>query len=230
VPIVLATKLYQPMRLGPNDRHPSAYHIRRASEASLRRLQTDHIDLYQMHHVDRRTLWEEIWQAMEQLVREGKMTYVGSSNFAGWTSPPRRVGPPRGTSLVWPRSRASTTSARAPSSWRSSWPAGTMAWASWSPIGMGLRGSALGPATEGRRASELLQMRITQHRPQLEQYEALCEQLGEAPAVVALAGLLHNPVVTASIGGPRTVEQLTGSLRALDISLPEETQRRLDEV
>src|SRR3954469_3731756 len=82
--IVLATKVYQPMDTGPNDRHLSAYHIRRACEDSLRRLRTDHIDLYQMHHVDRRTPWDEIWQAMEQLVREGKVTYVGSSNFAGW--------------------------------------------------------------------------------------------------------------------------------------------------
>src|SRR5580765_3592449 len=82
--IVLATKVYQPMGVGPNDRRLSAYRIRRACEASLRRLQTDHIDLYQMHHVDRTTPWEEIWQAMEQLVREGKITYVGSSNFAGW--------------------------------------------------------------------------------------------------------------------------------------------------
>src|SRR3954466_9536679 len=83
--IVLATKVYQPMGLGPNDRRLSAYHIRRACEASLRRLHTDHIDLYQMHHVDRATPWEEIWQAMEQLVREGKVLYVGTSNFPGWS-------------------------------------------------------------------------------------------------------------------------------------------------
>lgn len=82
--IILATKVYQPMDIGPNDRRLSGYHIRRACEASLRRLKTDHIDLYQMHHVDRTTPWEEIWQAMEQLIREGKITYVGSSNFAGW--------------------------------------------------------------------------------------------------------------------------------------------------
>ncbi len=106
---MLATKVYQPMGLGPNHRRLSAYHIRRACEASLRRLQTDHIDLYQMHHVDRATPWEEIWQAMEQLVREGKITYVGSSNFAGWdvASPSR---PPRhGTSWARPPKRASTT-------------------------------------------------------------------------------------------------------------------------
>src|SRR6476469_7220247 len=82
--IVLASKVYQPMGLGPNDRRLSAFHIRRACEASLRRLQTDHIDLYQMHHVDRATPWQEIWQAMEQLVREGKISYLGSSNFAAW--------------------------------------------------------------------------------------------------------------------------------------------------
>src|SRR5574341_770561 len=68
----------------PNHSRLSALHIRQACEGSLRRLQTDYIDLYQMHHIDRAAPWEEIWQAMEQLVREGKILYVGSSNFAGW--------------------------------------------------------------------------------------------------------------------------------------------------
>jgi aryl-alcohol dehydrogenase-like predicted oxidoreductase len=75
--IVLATKVCQPMGIGPNDKYLSAYHIRRACEANLKRLTTDHIDLYQMHHIDRATPWEEIWQAMEQLTREGKITHVG---------------------------------------------------------------------------------------------------------------------------------------------------------
>src|SRR5438477_10913026 len=69
---------------GPNDSRLSAYHVRRACDESLRRLQTDRIDLYQMHHVDRETPWDEIWQAMEQLVAAGKVVYVGSSNFARW--------------------------------------------------------------------------------------------------------------------------------------------------
>ena len=82
--IVLATKVYQPMGPGPNDRRLSAYHIRKACEDSLRRLKTDHIDVYQMHHIDRYTPWEEVWQAMELLVQQGKALYIGSSNFAGW--------------------------------------------------------------------------------------------------------------------------------------------------
>jgi NDP-hexose 2,3-enoyl reductase len=82
--VVLATKLYRPMGPGPNDGGLSARHIVKACEASLRRLQTDWIDIYQMHHVERTTPWEEIWQAMEVLIAQGKVIYVGSSNFAGW--------------------------------------------------------------------------------------------------------------------------------------------------
>ena len=81
---VLATKLYGAMGDWPNDGQLSALNIRRACDASLRRLRTDYIDLYQMHHVDRDTPWDEIWQAMEVLVAQGKILYVGSSNFAGW--------------------------------------------------------------------------------------------------------------------------------------------------
>src|SRR5512145_135613 len=81
---VLATKVYGRMGEWPNQMRLSALNIRQAVEGSLKRLQTDHIDLYQMHHVDRNTPWEEIWQAMEVLVQQGKILYVGSSNFAGW--------------------------------------------------------------------------------------------------------------------------------------------------
>jgi aryl-alcohol dehydrogenase-like predicted oxidoreductase len=230
--IVLATKLYQPMGTGPNDRGLSAYHIRRACEASLRRLQTDHIDLYQMHHVDRRTPWDEIWQAIEQLIREGKVTYVGSSNFAGWdiataqsvAASRRFLGLTSEQSLY--NLSARTIELEVIPSLRY-YGVGLVPW---SPIGMGLLGGALRKAREGRRATPVLQARIEQHRSQLEQYETLCQQLGEEPADVALAWLLHNPAVTAPIIGPRTKQQLTGSLRALEISLSAETNRRLDEI
>ena len=82
--VVIATKVFGPMTEWPNDGGLSARHIRDACDTSLRRLQTDHIDLYQMHHIDRRASWDEVWQAMETLVAQGKVIYVGSSNFAGW--------------------------------------------------------------------------------------------------------------------------------------------------
>ena len=230
--IVLATKLYQPMGTGPNDRRLSAYHIRRACEASLRRLQTDHIDLYQMHHVDRRTPWEEIWQAMEQLVREGKVTYVGSSNFAGWDiATAQSVA--RSRNFLGLASEQSLYNLSARTIELEVIPAlryygiGLLPW---SPIGMGLLSGVLRKASEGRKATPLLQTRIEQHRAQLEKYEALCLQLGEEPADVALAWLLHNPAVTAPIVGPRTAEQLTRSLHALEVSLADETLQRLDEI
>jgi aryl-alcohol dehydrogenase-like predicted oxidoreductase len=220
------------MGTGPNDRRLSAYHIRRACEDSLRRLQTDHIDLYQMHHVDRRTPWDEIWQAMEQLVREGKVTYVGSSNFAGWDiATAQSVAASR--NFLGLASEQSLYNLAARTVELEVIPAlryygiGLVAW---SPIGMGLLGGALRKASEGRRATPQLQMRIEQHRSQLEEYEALCAQLGEEPANIALAWLLHNPAVTAPIIGPRTAEQLTGSLRSLEISLSDGTLRRLDEI
>src|SRR5690349_15448474 len=81
---VLATKLYGDMDPWPNNGKLSALNIRRALDASLKRLQTDYIDLYQFHHIDRATPWEEIWQAVEVAVAQGKILYSGSSNFAGW--------------------------------------------------------------------------------------------------------------------------------------------------
>ncbi|HEV2889824.1 MAG TPA: aldo/keto reductase, partial [Frankiaceae bacterium] len=81
---VIATKLYGSMSDWPNDTFLSARNIRRACDASLKRLQTDHIDLYQMHHVDRSTPWDEIWEAFEVLRTQGKVLYFGSSNHAGW--------------------------------------------------------------------------------------------------------------------------------------------------
>ena len=107
--VVLASKVYETMGDGPNDRRLSALHIRRACEDSLRRLQTDHIDLYQMHHIDRSTPWEEIWQAMDTLVAQGKIIYVGSSNFAGWHIVERLMRHVSGRALGSFRNNPSTT-------------------------------------------------------------------------------------------------------------------------
>jgi aryl-alcohol dehydrogenase-like predicted oxidoreductase len=230
--IVLATKVYNEMGDGPNDHGLSAYHIRQACEDSLRRLQTDHIDLYQMHHIQRETPWEEIWQAMEQLVREGKVLYVGSSNFAGWHIA-RAQGEAKARNFMGLVSEQSLYNLNARTIELEVIPAVReygLGLIPWSPLGGGLLGGALKKASEGRRSSERLQKAVKEHRGQLEAYEALCDTLGEKPANVALAWLLHNPVVTAPIIGPRTLEQLDGALHALEIEFSEETLDRLDEI
>jgi aryl-alcohol dehydrogenase-like predicted oxidoreductase len=230
--MVLATKAYQPMGTGPNDKYLSAYHIRRACEASLKRLQTDHIDLYQMHHIDRATPWEEVWQAMGQLIREGKITYVGSSNFAGWdiataqcTAAARQL-----LGLASEQSLYNLTQRTIELEVIPALRHFGVGLIPWSPIGMGLLGGVLRKVVDGRRAAPQMHQRINALRPQLEAYEALCDQLGEAPSNVALAWVLHNPVVTAAISGPRTVEQLRQNLRAPLLKLPSETLAKLDEI
>ncbi len=230
--IVLATKVYQPMGHGPNDRRLSAYHIRRACEASLRRLQTDHIDLYQMHHIDRATPWEEIWQAMEQLVADGKVTYIGSSNFAGWqVATAQSVATSRHfLGLVSEQSRYNLTARAVESELIPALRYFGVGFLPYGPIGGGLLAGVLGHTGDGRRASDGVQRQLALHRPAVEAYEALCAELGEQPADVALAWLLHQPAVSAAIVGARTAEQLTGSLRGAAISMDSATMQRLDEI
>ena len=230
--IVLATKVFGRMGEWPNHNRLSAHHIKRACEDSLRRLQTDHIDLYQMHHVDRETPWEEIWQAMEQLVREGKVLYVGSSNFAGW-----HIAHAQGEAkarnfmgLVAEQSLYNLNDRMIELEVLPACERLGLGVIPWSPLAGGMLGGALQKAKEGRRASERQQEQIEKHTKQLTAYEALCSKLGEQPADVALAWLLNNPVVTAPIIGPRTAEQLNGSLRALELKLDDETLAKLDEI
>ena len=230
--IVLATKVYAAMGEGPNDSRLSAYHIRRACDESLRRLQTDRIDLYQMHHVDRETPWDEIWQAMEQLVAAGKVVYVGSSNFAGWqiAQANARAAARHFLGLVSEQSLYNLSARTVELEVLPACRAHGVGVIPWSPLAGGLLGGALQKAKEGRRASERLQKSVERHRAQLETYEPFCRELGESPADVALAWLLANPAVSAPIIGPRTMEQLTGSLRALEITLSAEQLARLDRI
>lgn len=230
--IVLATKVYGAMGDGVNDRGLSAYHIRKACEDSLRRLQTDHIDLYQMHHVERRTPWEEIWQAMEQLVREGKVLYVGSSNFAGLHIALAQFAAQKRNfmGLVSEQSLYNLNARMIELELIPACREFGLGLIPWSPLGGGLLGGVLQKANEGRRANEGMQKRIEQLRPKLEAYEGLCAQLGEAPANVALAWLLHNPIVTAPIIGPRTQQQFAESLRAAEINLSAEVLQQLNTI
>jgi aryl-alcohol dehydrogenase-like predicted oxidoreductase len=230
--VVLATKVYGEMGQWPNESRLSALHIRNACEASLRRLQTDHIDLYQMHHVYRAAAWDEIWQAFEVLVQQGKVLYVGSSNFAGWhiaqaneTARARNflglVSEQCLYNLVDRMSELEVLPACAGYG---------MGVIPWSPLAGGLLGGVLGGIEGGRRAGEWVQDDLAKHREKIEAYEAFCRELGHPPAVVALAWVLANPAVTAPIIGPRTLEQLDGSLPALELELDEATLARLDEI
>ena len=230
--VVLATKAYGKMGEGPNDARLSARHIRHACEASLRRLKTDHIDLYQMHHVDRNTPWEEVWQAMEQLYREGKIIYVGSSNFAGWhIAQAQELARTRHfMGLVSEQSLYNLHERTIELEVIPACEAYGIGLIPWSPLARGLLAGALQPAVVGRRASDDLKKDVDTHRAKLQDYDALCRKLGEQPAHVALAWLLHQKAVTAPIIGPRTMEQLDGSLRALDITLPSETIGSLDAI
>ena len=230
--IVIATKVFGRMGDGPNDRGLSAYHIKRACEGSLRRLQTDRIDLYQMHHIDRDAPWDEIWQALEQLVREGKILYVGSSNFAAWniTQANCLAAQRHFLGLVSEQSLYNLNARTIELEVIPACQAFGLGLIPWSPLGGGLLGGILRKIAAGRRASERIQKAVEQHRPKLEAYEAFCRELGEQPADVALAWLLHNPVVTAPIIGPRTMEQLTGSLRALEIKLTTDALAKLYQI
>ncbi|MGF6369029.1 aryl-alcohol dehydrogenase-like predicted oxidoreductase [Paraburkholderia sp. RAU6.4a] len=230
--IVLATKAYQPRGLGPNDRRLSAYHIRRACEDSLRRLRTDHIDLYQMHHIDRHTPWEEVWQAMDVLMQQGKVLYVGSCNFAGWDIATAQAAA-RSRHFMGLVAEQSLYNLSVRSIELEVIPACRhygVGLLPWSPLGGGLLGGVLRKAHEGRRANPEMARRIVRYQNQLRAYEALCEDLEERPADIALAWLLHNPSVTAPIIGPRTAEQLRLALRAIEISLSEDALRCLDEI
>jgi aryl-alcohol dehydrogenase-like predicted oxidoreductase len=231
--VVLATKVYGDMGDWPNTSRLTALHIRHACDASLKRLQTDYIDLYQMHHVWRNAPWEEIWQAMELLVQQGKVLYIGSSNFAGWHIVKANEAASK-RNFLGLVSEQSLYNLNARMIERDLLPAcedygvGVI---SWSPLAGGLLGGVLKGVDEGsRRASEGIQKAIEANREKLEKWESLCADLGEKPADVAIAWLLHNKVVTAPIIGPRTLEQLDGSLRALEIKLSEDTLKKLDEI
>jgi aryl-alcohol dehydrogenase-like predicted oxidoreductase len=183
-----------------------------------------------MHHVDRRTPFEEIWQAFELLVQQGKVIYAGSSNFAGWdiATAQSAAAARHFMGLVSEQSLYNLSSRTVELEVIPACRHYGLGLIPWSPLAGGILGGVLGKAAEGRRAEKRRQ--IGQNRPQLEAYEALCRELGEQPADVALAWLLHNPVVTAPIVGPRTKEQLTRSLRAVQLSVSDEALRRLDEI
>ena len=230
---VLATKLFGAMGDWPNEGKLSALNIRRSCDASLRRLRTDYIDLYQMHHIDRETPWDEIWQAMEVLVAQGKILYVGSSNFAGWhIAQANDIAAARGfMGLV---SEQSIYNLLVREVELEVLPAAIeygVGVIPWSPLNGGLLGGVLRKEREGRRRlSGRAKAEVEANRDRIGAYEDLCEKLGEEPANVALAWMLHQEGVAAPITGPRTIGHLDESIRAVELTLDEDVLKRLDEL
>jgi aryl-alcohol dehydrogenase-like predicted oxidoreductase len=230
---VLATKLFGAMGDWPNEGRLSALNIRRACDASLRRLRTDYIDLYQMHHVDRDTPWDEIWQAMEVLVAQGKILYVGSSNFAGWhIAQANDLAAARGFfGLVSEQSIYNLLTRQIELEVLPAAIEYGVGVIPWSPLHGGLLGGVLRKEREGRRRlAGQAREEVERNRARIEAYEDLCAELGEQPANVALAWLLHRDGVTAPIIGPRTAPQLDESLRAVEMSLDADVLKRLDDL
>ncbi len=230
---VLATKLYGDMDDWPNSGKLSALNIRRALDASLRRLQTDHIDLYQFHHVDRNTPWEEIWQAVDVAISQGKILYAGSSNFAGWHIAQAQAAASE-RDMVGLSSEQSIYNLMTRDIEREVIPAAQhygLGILPWSPLQGGLLGGVLKKDQEGvRRVRGHAAETVEKKRPQIQDYEDFADELGHAPGDVALAWLMHQPAVTAPIVGPRTQEQLDAAIRAMEVTLDAAALARLDEI
>jgi aryl-alcohol dehydrogenase-like predicted oxidoreductase len=230
---VIATKLYGSMSDWPNDTFLSARNIRLACEASLRRLQTDYLDIYQMHHVDRDTPWDEIWEAFDVLRTQGKVLYFGSSNHAGWHIAKGMEAARRrhSTGLVSEQSIYNLLVRDVELEVLPACEDYGVGVIPWSPLQGGLLGGIIRKTEQGsRRLTGRAKDSLKTHRKAIKAYEDLCDELGENPADVGIAWLLAQPAVTAPIIGPRTMEQLEGSLRALQIKLKKDVLQRLDEI
>ncbi|RRK09765.1 aldo/keto reductase [Lactiplantibacillus garii] len=236
--VVLATKTYEPMDdslAGPNDaRGISAYKIYRHLDASLRRLQTDHVELYQMHHVDPRTNWNEIYGALENVIQQGKVYYVGSSNFgARHLAYAKAAADNRHFLGLISEQHRYNLLCRLPE--LEVLPAAQeigMGVLTWSPLAGGLLADHLlsgNPDPQSRRAAAVKNLTAAQ-RVQFQRYADLCADLEESESTIALAWLLANPAVTAPVIGPRTVAQLEHLVHALDVHLSEDVLAELDEI
>ncbi|MBV9024998.1 MAG: aldo/keto reductase [Streptomycetaceae bacterium] len=234
---VLATKVYGDMGDWPNQGRLSALNIRQAAEASLKRLGTDHIDLYQFHHIDRNTPWEEIWQAIDVLVQQGKILYAGSSNFAGWHIAQANEAAARRGSLGLVSEQCLYNLAERRAEMEIIPAAGSygLGVIPWSPLHGGLLGGAIrkereasgGRSMTGRSAEALRDAAL---RQQIQSYEELCAKHSYEPGEVGLTWLLTRPGVTGPIVGPRTLEQLESALRAVELKLSDDFLAELDEI
>ena len=230
--VVLATKVYGDMGPWPNQSRLSALHIRQACEDSLRRLRTDHIDLYQMHHIDRDSPWDEVWQAMQQLVQAGKVIYVGSSNFAGWhIAQANEAAKSRNfLGLVSEQTRYNLICRTPELEVIPACEGYGLGFIPWGPLMGGVLAGAAAKAKSGRRADGNAAKDLQKNLPKVLAYEKLCAKHKLDPAQVGLAWLLHQKIVTAPIIGPRTVGQVDTAVAAMKLKLSADFLKKLDEI
>lgn len=233
--VVLATKVGDAMGSGPNDHGLSVRNIVAACDASLRRLRTDWIDLYQLHHIDRRVGWDEVWQAMDLLLTQGKVRYVGSSNFAGWDIASAQEAARRRNALglaseqcVYNLVTRHAELEVIPAA--SAYGVGVLVW---SPLHGGLLGGVLRKTRENtavKSAQGRAVDALEHHRNTIAAYEDMCADHGLDPAHVGMAWVLSRPGVTGLVIGPRTEQHVDGALHALRTPLPEPVLARLEEL
>ena len=244
--IVLATKVYsiaEDPDDGPNEDHClSTFKIRRHLENSLRRLKTDHIELYQMHHVDRSVSWDELYDVFASLFYQGKFDYLGASNFAGWDlmEAQAKAKERHFLGIVCDQEKYNLLS-RLPE--LELLPAAEhcgMGVITYSPLNYGmLAGERLKTGANSRR--DFLKTELPKYQQywtnevrlleaRMSEYSQLCADIGASEACVALAWIMSNPVVTAPIIGPRTLEQFEALLPAVELKLSDDVLKKLDEL
>jgi aryl-alcohol dehydrogenase-like predicted oxidoreductase len=235
--VVLATKVFWCMvgdQSVPNEENGiSAYKVRKHAADSLRRLQTDHVDLYQVHHIDRRVSAEEFWSTFERLVDNGDVIYMGTSNFPGWGLVKFQMQAlQRGFMGIVSEQTQYNLLNRIPE--LEVLPAaldfgiGILAYM---PLAGGLL-TGKKRAADGSRTRSVEQeykLRLSEN-PEFAEFSALCRDIGEEEHIVAIAWTLANPAVPSAIVGVRTVEHLDGVERAAELALDQETMERLEQI
>lgn len=236
---VIATKVFNAMGTGPNESGMSRGHIMQAVEDSLRRLGTDYIDLYYIHHVDVQTPLEEMLRAFDDLLRQGKIRYTACSNYEAWRLMEALwISDSKGLarfeayqpqySLVVRDIEEELVPACA---------AKGLGMVVWSPLAGGYLSGKYQPGVQsvaGSRSAEkwVFPSRFfhLNHEAILAELLAVARELGRAPAEVAVRWVLEQPLVSSAIVGARTAEQLSGTLAATGWVLPAEARERLDKV
>ncbi|HWQ11699.1 MAG TPA: aldo/keto reductase [Roseiflexaceae bacterium] len=237
--VFLATKAFNPVGDGPNDRGTSRLHLMRACEDSLRRLRTDHIDLYQMHRADPDTPVEETLAALTDLVRQGKVRYVGCSTHPAWkVMEALMVSELKGfVRYVSEQPPYNLLDRRIENELVPLCQAYGLAIIPWAPMAQGVLAgrydSAAAPPADSRAARRggIYAQRVTQRGVEVgRRFSELAREAGIPPDQLALLWVKDQPGITAPIYGPRTLEQLERVLPVLELRLPDELRARCDEL